>query len=101
MMVCDEDHPDLVTSMIPGYPADAAPLSSCWYSGYLHYEVAGQQVHTHYTLMTAESVFDDNKLDNDDDSDNSSSSSSRNTSKPLIYWSSYVLHLIVTGIPCV
>jgi hypothetical protein len=64
---CIEDHPDRVTAL-PGYPYEQPP--SCWYSGYLHYEVAGQQVHTHYTLLTAE--FDWNQT------------------KPLIYWSSYV-----------
>jgi hypothetical protein len=42
-------HPDLVT-FVPGYGVPP----SCWYSGYVHYEIAGQQVHTHYTLLTAE-----------------------------------------------
>lgn len=71
-------HPDLVRSL-PGYPAVQPP--SCWYSGYLHYELAGQQVHTHYTLQTAELL---------DDDVNDTSSGTSSSSKPLIYWSSYV-----------
>jgi hypothetical protein len=43
------------------------------FSGYLHYELAGQTVHTHYILQTAVSTPEDD--DNDDE-------------KPLIYWSS-------------
>jgi len=56
---------DLVTHL-PGLPSESTLTP--WYSGYLHYEVAGQTLHTHYTLIGAE-------LDPTDD-------------KPLIYWSS-------------
>ena len=51
---------------LPGLPTEQ-PLVPI-YSGYLHYELSGQTVHTHYTLIGAE-------LDPLD-------------SKPLIYWSS-------------
>jgi len=52
--------------VIPGYPQSAPPTR--WFSGYLDYQVAGQQVHTHYILQQAE-------LDEANE-------------KPLIYWSS-------------
>jgi carboxypeptidase C (cathepsin A) len=57
------DHPDKVHS-IPGWNM---PLPSAWYSGYLDYELEGEQFHTHYVLIEAE----------DDEED----------IKPLIYWS--------------
>ena len=56
---------DWVASL-PGLPTEQTLVP--FYSGYLDYEVAGQTVHTHYTLIGAE-------LDPSD-------------SKPLIYWSS-------------
>lgn len=59
----EHTHPDLMRSL-PGWNQ---PLPSPWYSGYLHYELEGRQVHTHYVLIEAE-----------DNQDNS---------KPLIYWS--------------
>lgn len=54
---------DLMTHM----PGLNQPFPSPWYSGYLHYELEGRQVHTHYVLVQAE---DNQKGD-----------------KPLIYWS--------------
>jgi serine carboxypeptidase-like clade 1 len=60
---CDPSHADKIHSL----PGLNAPLPSPWYSGYLDYELDGQQVHTHYVLIEAE--------DND------------NNEKPLIYWS--------------
>jgi serine carboxypeptidase-like clade 1 len=62
---CNCSHADFV-KFLPGFNA---PLPSPWFSGYLYYEMNGQQVHTHYTLIAAE---------NDWDEDNP---------KPLIYWS--------------
>lgn len=56
---------DWVASL-PGLPTEQTLVP--FYSGYLDYEVAGQTVHTHYTLIGAE-------LD-------------PSGSKPLIYWSS-------------
>lgn len=66
-MACNvgNTHEDEVFA-IPGYPQGAPPTR--WFSGYLDYEVAGQQVHTHYLLQQAE-------LD-------------ATNEKPLIYWSS-------------
>lgn len=62
--VCLSDtHPDRVTHMA-GYNQ---PLPTKWYSGYLDYELEGQQVHTHYVFVEAE-----DNLENQ---------------KPLIYWS--------------
>ena len=52
---------------VPHLPGLNAPTSSAWYSGYLEYEVEGQQVHTHYVLVEAESDF--------------------RKDKPLLYWS--------------
>lgn len=75
---------DRVT-VVPGYPA-LQPPGGCWYSGYLHYEVAGQQIHTHYTLQVAE-PWTDSDLDDDAVPHGRRPS---NQSKPLIYWSSYV-----------
>lgn len=54
---------------LPGLP-ESVPNTD-WYSGYLVYELAGQQIHTHYTLITAE--LEDR---------------TNNVTKPLIYWSS-------------
>ena len=63
---------DRVTHL-PGLPEQAP--NTRWYSGYLDYELAGQQlVHTHYTFIGAESVTDDEEDDTEE--------------KPLIYWSS-------------
>jgi carboxypeptidase C (cathepsin A) len=60
------DHPDKMHSL----PGLNMPLPSPWYSGYLHYELEGQQVHTHYVLVDAE----------DDDEGEGEGT------KPLIYW---------------
>ena len=62
-----DSHKDRVKSL-PGYDA---PLPSAWYSGFLDYEINGQQIHTHYILIEAERP----------------SSSSTGTPTPLIYWS--------------
>jgi hypothetical protein len=70
-------HPDLVT-FVPGYGVPP----SCWYSGYVHYEIAGQQVHTHYTLLTAERLGQGLG----DGGGGGAFSESRNDN--LIYWSS-------------
>lgn len=80
-------HADLVTH-IPGTPetnAQSSSSSSCWYSGYIHYELFGRQVHTHYTLITAEAVDDDT-----DDDDEKEFASETKKDVPLIYWSSCV-----------
>jgi serine carboxypeptidase-like clade 1 len=61
-----ENHPDKVKSL-PGYDA---PLPSSWYSGFLNYELDGQQIHTHYILVEAENIRPE-----------------RTTPTPLIYWS--------------
>jgi hypothetical protein len=76
---CNEDHEDYVHT-IPGYIPVQPP--SCWYSGYVSYEIAGQLIHTHYTLQTAELIS------------SSMESNVQNNAfqKPLIYWSSYVLY---------
>eukprot|EP00548_Thalassiothrix_antarctica_P005196 CAMPEP_0194141190 /NCGR_PEP_ID=MMETSP0152-20130528/10651_1 /TAXON_ID=1049557 /ORGANISM="Thalassiothrix antarctica, Strain L6-D1" /LENGTH=558 /DNA_ID=CAMNT_0038839739 /DNA_START=42 /DNA_END=1715 /DNA_ORIENTATION=- len=55
---------DRITSL-PGWDA---PLPSAWYSGYLDYELEGQNIHTHYILLEAEELSDEDK-------------------KPLLYWS--------------
>jgi carboxypeptidase C (cathepsin A) len=60
---CNCSHADFVPHL-PGYNA---PLPTPWYSGYLDYQFQGQTVHTHYTLVTAEDDW--------------------NNQKPLIYWS--------------
>jgi hypothetical protein len=72
---CNEDHDDYVHT-IPGYIPIQPP--SCWYSGYVSYEIAGQMIHTHYTLQTAELL-------------SSTTTISNVFRKPLIYWSSYVI----------
>jgi hypothetical protein len=91
------DHPDRV-AVVPGYPQGAPP--GCWYSGYLHYELQGEQVHTHYTFMTAEDTNGDDHGAVDAQKGTGSSGSGINSTtfgygtaddKPLIYWSSYVL----------
>ena len=64
MMLCGPAEDWVAT--LPGLPTEQTLVP--YYSGYLDYEVAGQTVHTHYTLIGAE-------LDPDG-------------SKPLIYWSS-------------
>jgi hypothetical protein len=56
------DHPDRIFK----FPGWNQPLPSPWYSGYLDYELEGQHVHTHYTLVVAEESPED---------------------LPLIYWS--------------
>jgi hypothetical protein len=66
-------HPDLVT-FVPGYGIPP----SCWYSGYVHYEIAGQLVHTHYTLLTAEQR----------PSGGGTTAASMSRNDNLIYWSS-------------
>jgi hypothetical protein len=76
---CNDQHEDFV-HFIPGYVPMSPP--SCWYSGYVSYEVAGTLIHTHYTLQTAELLAKDSKR-SDADVENP-------FSKPLIYWSSYV-----------
>jgi hypothetical protein len=76
---CNDQHEDFVY-FIPGYIPMAPP--SCWYSGYVSYELAGTLIHTHYTLQTAELLTKDNKSSNGD--------INSPFSKPLIYWSSYV-----------
>jgi serine carboxypeptidase-like clade 1 len=58
-------HQDRVKSL-PGYDA---PLPSRWYSGFLDYELEGQQIHTHYIMVEAERE------------------SVSITPTPLIYWS--------------
>jgi serine carboxypeptidase-like clade I len=60
---CLGDHPDKMTS----FPGWNQPLPSAWYSGYLDYELEGRQVHTHYVLVQAEDIGDEEL--------------------PLIYWS--------------
>lgn len=67
--VCSDlykDHKDRVLHL-PGYNQ---PLPSRWFSGYLDYDFQGQKVHTHYVLIEAEQVGDNNSQD-----------------EPLIYWS--------------
>lgn len=76
---CNDQHEDFVHS-IPGYVPMAPP--SCWYSGYVSYELAGTLIHTHYTLQTAELLTEDSKSSYGD--------LNNPFSKPLIYWSSYV-----------
>ncbi|KAL3903088.1 MAG: hypothetical protein SGILL_010580 [Bacillariaceae sp.] len=63
-------HPDKMTH----FPGWNQPLPSDWYSGYLDYELEGQQVHTHYVLVMAEEDESSDKYDDADD-------------LPLIYWS--------------
>lgn len=50
-------------TLLPGYPH---PLPSPWYSGFLHYELNGVQIHSHYVYVEAD--------------ENASEA-------PLIYWS--------------
>ena len=54
------NHPDRVHSL-PGYNQ---PLPSLWFSGYLEYEFHGRQVHTHYMLILAEDIVDENDNNN-------------------------------------
>jgi hypothetical protein len=76
---CDDQHEDFVRGL-PGYVPIRPP--SCWYSGYVSYEVEGALIHTHYTLQTAEFLSDNV------DSTAESSSIDNPYQKPLIYWSS-------------
>ena len=61
---CDRIH------HLPGYDA---PLPSPWYSGYLTYDLQGHTIHTHYVLVMAERLQDQDETTHDQ--------------KPLIYWS--------------
>eukprot|EP00547_Thalassionema_nitzschioides_P005581 CAMPEP_0194208686 /NCGR_PEP_ID=MMETSP0156-20130528/7073_1 /TAXON_ID=33649 /ORGANISM="Thalassionema nitzschioides, Strain L26-B" /LENGTH=556 /DNA_ID=CAMNT_0038935709 /DNA_START=85 /DNA_END=1752 /DNA_ORIENTATION=- len=65
----DDTHEDRIMSL-PGWDQ---PLPSAWYSGYLDYDFNGQEVHTHYILVQAETMSNDGDSSLD--------------SKPLIYWS--------------
>jgi len=61
----NNDHPDRVRSL----PGLDMPLPSRWFSGYLHYELLGRNINTHYVLVEAEEVANESNVD-----------------KPLIYW---------------
>lgn len=76
---CNDQHEDFVRS-IPGYVPVVPP--TCWYSGYVSYEISGTLIHTHYTLQTAEFLSEDSTRANGD--------VKSPFVKPLIYWSSYV-----------
>ena len=75
---CDDEHEDFV-HVIPGYIPIQPP--SCWYSGYLTYEISGRLIHTHYTLQTAELLSSYSDASSKDHVENP-------FQKPLIYWSS-------------
>lgn len=62
-----DDHPDRMIS----FPGWNQPLPSRIYSGYLDYEFEGENVHTHYILIQAEELEEEEDVEE----------------KPLIYWS--------------
>lgn len=85
-----DSHADRVKSL-PGYDA---PLPSAWYSGFLEYELQGQQIHTHYILVEAERMGTAGSGSGSSGSSGSNSSSAQETQHeppppptPLIYWS--------------
>jgi serine carboxypeptidase-like clade 1 len=65
----------LMTSL-PGWNHS---LPSYWHSGYLEYELEGQQVHTHYVLVNAEET--------EDEAHAHANANAPADPKPLIYWS--------------